>query len=309
MNKQVQPLTDEELSAMCVEEQIIALSKTNYGQLPMMEELFKQFESPLGLALSEYTSVKSEVVLKSFEYMSCADALAEFSAPSLFAVVTADPWGGELAIMAESGLLATMLQIMLGGKPSSARAKERSFTSIEKRIATKFYDVVLHELSRTFTDVTPVSFRINTLQEDPEELDFAPLDSACVKVVLQVLLEGQSGQVVLILPYIAFESASGAFAQPFHGGDIGSENGWRGAIVKSLQGTDVELTAIMQEMTSPLHEMLAWRVGQVLDIGMDVEHEVLVNCSGKQMFRAAMGCRKNGSVALRITETLSEVDG
>jgi len=133
-------------------------------------------------------------------------------------------------------------------------------------------------------------------------------ESACVKVVMDVLLEEQGGQVTFIIPYITFESVSGAFSQPFRGGDLGNENGWRGALTKSLQGTDIQLTAVMQELTLPLREVLAWQPGQILDIGIDAEHEVLVNCSGKKMFNAAMGCRKNGSVALRVSETLCEIE-
>ncbi|MFO7804425.1 MAG: FliM/FliN family flagellar motor switch protein, partial [Paracoccaceae bacterium] len=44
--------------------------------------------------------------------------------------------------------------------------------------------------------------------------------------------------------------------------------------------------------------------GQVLNLGIDTEHEVTVACSGKDMFRAAIGRRRNGSVALRVSAEL-----
>ena len=308
MNAQVQPLTDEELEAMSVEEQIIVRSKTTHGRLPMMEVLFEQFEASLVLALNEYTSTRTVVTLKSFEYMSCEDALKNFSAPTLFGVVSADPWDGQLGIVAESNLVFTVLQTMLGGKPSAKAQKSRDFTGIEKRIGVKFYDAILQELSRKFSCITPVEFHVSAQEEDPKEIELADPGSACVKVVIDVLLEEQGGQVTFIIPYITFESVSAAFSQPFRGGDFGNENGWRGALTKSLQGTDIQLTAIMQELTFPLREVLAWQPGQILDIGINAEHEVLVNCSGKKMFRAAMGCRKNGSVALRISKTLCEIE-
>lgn len=308
MNEHAEPVSDTKLLATCIEEQIIAASKSIYRPLPMMEELFAQLEEPLALALSDYTSTKSEVALKSFEYLSCAEALKSCPTPSLFGVVNAKPWDGVLAVIAESNLIITMLQTMLGGQPSSKSQKRKTFTGIEKRIAIKLYEVALRELSRKFADVTEVKFQVDTLEADIEELNLAPMDSSCVKITVEVLLEGQGGQMTFIIPYIAFEAAEQAFSQPFRGGGINGEKGWRTAMAKSLQDTDIQLTAILQEMTVPLHEVLAWRPGQVLDIGVDTEHELLVECSNKKMFRAAMGCRKNGSVALRISKTLNELE-
>jgi flagellar motor switch protein FliM len=308
MNEPVQTILDKELSELPVEAQIIAASKSIYRPLPMMEALFFQFEEPLTHTLNEYTSCKSEVTLKSFEYMSYAEAMKKFSPPNLFGVIDAKPWGGSLAIAAEPNLIMAMLQTMLGGQPSSKLKKPRNFTSIEKRITTKLYDVTLRELARKFSEVTGVTFQIETLEEDKAELNFAPVDSSCVKVSMEILLEGQGGLITFIIPYIAFETVEPAFSQPFHGGDISGKSGWRGAITKSLQNTDIELVAILQELTVPLHQVLAWRPGQILDIGIDTEHELLVTCSSKRMFQAAMGCRKNGSVALRISKILNEVE-
>jgi len=308
MTEAVQTIPDKKLSDMCIEEQIIAASKSNYRPLPMMEELFSQFQEPLALALTEYTATKAEVALKSFEYMSCSDALESFSAPNLFGIAGAKPWDGLLAVIAEPALIFTTLQTMLGGQPSSKARKPRNFTGIEKRITTKLYDVTLRELSRQFAAVTTVEFQIDTLEEDQDELSFAPMESSCVKVTMEILLEQQGGLITFIIPYITFETAESAFSQPFHGGDISGKSGWRSAITKSLQGTDIELTAILQELTAPLHEVLAWHPGQVLDIGIDTEHELLVKCSDKEMFHAAMGRRKNGSVALRISKILNEVE-
>jgi len=309
MNEHVQPLASDDLPALCVEEQIIAKSKTTYGRLPMMEELFEQFQATLILALNDYMSTKTNVTLKSFEYVSFGGALEAFSYPSLFGITKADPWGGTVTVVAEPELIFPVIQTMLGGRPSSSSIKTRNFTSLEKRIAAKFYDVVMRELARKLSEVTPVTFLVDTLKEDPEEMDFVPFDGACAKVVMEITLEEQSGLITFIIPYIAFETVSAAFSQPFRGGDIGGKDIWRKAMSNTLQSTDVLLTAVLKEIAVPLHEVLSWRQDQVLDIGVDTEQEVLVTCNQQQMFHAAMGCRKNGSVALKISKTLTEMDG
>lgn len=309
MNEHVKTIADDDLSALPIVEQIILMSKTNYGRYPMLEELFDQFQAFLTLAMDDYTSTKTEVTLTSLDYVSYGGILEEYSNPSLFGLAQANPWDGVLAVVAEPALIFTILQTMLGGRPSSGTQTKRKFTGLEKRIGAKFYDAVLSALANKLSEVTPVSFQFDRIEEDPEELELAPLESACVKVVMNILLEGQGGKITFIIPYIAFEAASTAFSQPFRGGDIGGMDSWRSAMSQSLQTTDVRLTVILKEMTAPLHEILSWQQGQVLDIGVDTEHEVLVMCSERQMFHAEMGCRKNGSVALKISETLTEMNG
>ena len=309
MNEHVQPLASDDLSALCVEEQIITKSKTTYGRLPMMEELFEQFQAALILTLNDYMSTKTDVTIKSFDYVSYGEALEAFPYPNLFGITEAEPWGSTVAVVADPELIFPVIQTMLGGRPSSSSLKSRNFTSLEKRIAVKFYDVVMRGLAQKLSEVTPVTFRVDTLKEDPEEMDFAPLDGACARVVMEISLEEQSGLMTFIIPYIALETVSAAFSQPFRGGDIGGKDIWRKAMSNTLQGTDVLLTAILKEIAVPLHEILSWKQDQVLDIGVDTEQEVLVTCNEQQMFQAAMGCRKNGSVALKISKTLKEMDG
>ncbi|KKL58972.1 hypothetical protein LCGC14_2220040, partial [marine sediment metagenome] len=125
---------------------------------------------------------------------------------------------------------------------------------------------------------------------------------------LDVLVEGHGGKLKLILPNSAFENLKPLLDQSFLGGALGGDDGWRGQLTESLQDTNVVLNALLHEITLPLTQVLNWSKGQVIDLGIDFEHEATVHCSGKPMFFAAMGRRRNGSVALRITEKLDELD-
>jgi flagellar motor switch protein FliM len=308
MNEHTQPLSNGDFSTLCVEEEIIEKAKTNYGRLPILEELFRQFQTSLGLTLSDYTSIKTEVALKSFEYVCFKEALDEFANPSLFGVVATKPWDGTVVVVAEAALVFPLIQIMLGGKPSANSMKARQFTRLEKRITAKFYDVVMRDLAVKLSEVAPFDLQMDAIEEDPEELDFVAEDEACAKIVMEVSLGAQSGLITFVIPYVAIEAVKDVFAQPFRGGQIGGKNTWREAISNSLQSTDVSLTAILKSMTVPLHEILAWKPDLVLDIGVDSEQDVLVTCNDKQMFNADMGCRKNGFVALKISKTLVNME-
>ena len=64
------------------------------------------------------------------------------------------------------------------------------------------------------------------------------------------------------------------------------------------------LDAVLRERPVPLAEVLAWKPGAVIDLDITAHEEVTVFCAGRPMLRAAMGRRKNSSVALRVTEKL-----
>lgn len=292
-----------------VEEQIIRMATLSYERLPMMEVIFDRFALSLGSALKSFSSVTTEVKLDAFEYMSCGEALENLPAPWLVAVGSAEPWGGTLALVIDPDLLFTMLETMLGGRSAgTAQWTPRSFTSIEKRLATRLCDVVLKDLGEAFADVSKVAFTVDHLENSPHSTVLAPPGSPCVKITLDVSVEGPGGKLILVIPNMAFEPARAMLAQSFFGGEIGGDSSWQAQLAESLQGTDVDLVAILHELKLPLSDVLRWRCGDVLDLGIDTESEVTVSVSGKRMFRAAMGRRRNGSVALRVTQELNGKD-
>jgi len=293
-----------------VEEQIIRMATLSHERLPMMEVIFDRFALSLGGALKSFSSVATEVTLDAFEYMSCSEALESLPAPWLVAVSSARQWDGTLALVIDPDLLFTMLETMLGGRSTQkAEWKPRGFTSIEKRLATRLCDVVLKDLTEAFADVAEVQFSVDHLENSPHSTVLAPPSSPCVKITLDISVDGPGGKLVFVIPNMAFESARAMLAQSFFGGQIGGDSSWQALLADSLQDTDVDLVALLHELKLPLSDVLRWRRGDVLDLGIDTENQVTVAVSGKKMFRAAMGRRRNGSVALRVTEELSEREG
>lgn len=293
-----------------IEEQIIRMASLNYERLPMLEAIFDRFALSLGAILKTYTGTLSEVSLESFDYMAVGPALDSLGGPSLLLVTEASPWDGRLALSIDPPLLFTTLEIMLGGR--SVQAKNwtpRSFTAIEKRLGQKLGEVVLAELVSAFDHVDKVKFNVSHLESSPQNAVLAPPTSASVKIVLKVDFEGRGGSLCFIIPDATLEAVRPQLAQSFFGGQLGGDNGWRSLLTQSIQETDVTVTAVLHEFEANLRDVLEWKPGQTIDLGIDMSQEVAVSCSGRTMFRAAVGRRKNGSVALRVTEDLNDQKG
>jgi flagellar motor switch protein FliM len=308
MTAQAQTVQDG--SAEMIEE-IIRLSKLSYERLPMLEVVFERYLLALAPDLKTYTSVAADVMLEEFEYTSCAEALQSISAPSFLAVTEARNWDGTILVGIDPPLLFSTLEIMLGGRSTKAPNEAwspRGFTAIEKRIGKRFCEVALSSLSGAFGQVAEVDFAIDHLETSTQSTVLAPPTTPCVKVVLKIAMESRVGRLTFLLPYNSFEKVRPVLAQAFLGGKLGGDSSWREQLTQKLHETDVTLAASLHEFRLPLSDVLSWAPGQTLDLGIGSDSEVTVKCNGLAMFRGAMGRRKNGAIALRITEDLGGKD-
>ncbi|MCA0922637.1 flagellar motor switch protein FliM [Pseudooceanicola nanhaiensis] len=297
------PTPPEELNGAPIEEQIIQMAKLSYERLPLLEVIFDRFALSLGPALKSYCGVLADAELEGFEYMPYSEALEGLSANGLVAITQASEWDSEIATVLDPDLLFTALEIMLGGRTvKGSDWAPRSFTAIERRLGTNICEVILRELSTAFSQLSDNDFTIDHMEGNPHTLVLAPPGSPCVRITYKITLDERVGKLSFVIPNNAIDKVRPTLAQAFRGGQLGGDDAWRALLTDQISDTSVTLAAVLHEPVLPLTSVLQWKRGQVLDLGIDSEHEVTVTCSGKKMFRAAMGRRKNGSVALRVTE-------
>lgn len=288
-----------------VEEQIIEKAKRSYERLPLLEVIFERLALSLGPELKSFVGAICEAELEGFDYMPVDEILESLPNPSLIAMTQAEGLDGMIAVILGPHLLISTLEITFGGRSvTSGPWTPRSFTSIEKKIGQKMTDILLEELSRTFTQLIPATFSISHIETNPHSLVLAPPNSAAVCVRLRITMDDRHGTVNVVVPYNSIANVRGQLAQPFLGGSLGGDKGWRDNMTKAISDTSIPVVAKLIDAPVPLKEVLNWKRGQVLDLGIDKDQEVVLTTSGHEMFRAQSGKRKNGSIALRVTERL-----
>lgn len=301
-----------------VQEEIIRTSMRSYERLPLLEVIMDRAAQALGPALRATLNAQAEVALQAVDYLACGDALASAPDPGLVALANATPWNGAVAVTIDPALLFAALEIMLGAPdsadsdagvpPGSALAtwQPRAFTTIEKRLGGMLIGLVLQEVATAFAPIDAVLFDAGAIESGPRDILLAPAKAGCVRVTIQIKLEGRGGNLCLIMPHRTLDAVRADLAQPRTAGQLDADPGWKALLSQSLNDTPVTLRAVLHEREIALADVLEWRQGHILNLNIDAAHDVTVACSGKQMFRAAIGRRKNGSVALRVT---AELDG
>ena len=303
-----------------IQEEIISTALRSYERLPLLEVVMDRVAQGLGPALRGLLAVKADVLLQSVEYLSCRDALSRAPDPGIVALVNATPWNGPMAVTLEPDLLFAALEIMLGAPdtpegstathapadPVPAAKRVRPFTMIEKRLGQSLVALALGEVERAFAPLEKVNFIPDTVESGPRDILLAPAAAGCVLVSFAITIHGHGGRLALVIPHRTLDSLRSVLVQSRAAGQLGDELGWKNLMSQTLTDTPVTLKAVLHERGFPMAEVLNWQPGQILKLGIDADHEVTLRCSGRDMFRAATGRRKNGAVALRVT---AELDG
>jgi len=292
-----------------VEELMVERAKASYARLPMLEVVFDRFSLSLPQVLRSYLGGMADVSLTRIDYLSCQEAQNQLPETALIAVTEAAPWNGTIAAVMHPDLLFNVIEVTFGGRMGPRGVlKERGFTGIEKRVGKSFCETVLDELMIAFEKVAPATFTIDHLETSPKGMLLAPPASPCIRAVLRIELDDRVGEMSFLLPNTAFERVVHILAQNFTGGQLGGDSDWRSDMVDMLESTSVEMAAVMAQATIPMRNVLAWTPGQVLDLGIEIDAPVTLNCAGKDIATAQVGRRKNGRVALQFAEKLYETE-
>jgi flagellar motor switch protein FliM len=290
-----------------VDEEIIQRAKRSYERFPILEVLLERFALAVGPALKHYIGAICEANIDSIDYLPTGDALESVPSPALISVVEEVEWDGPFALVIDPTLLISALEITFGGRMAErSEWAPRSFTAIEKKIGSEITQLILDELSETFAQLTSVSFSVSHLETNAQAMVLAPPNTGCVRLRMHVTMDDRDGYFYVVAPFNALSTIRHLLVQPFHGGSLGGDKSWRRNLTEVISDTEVLVTARLHEVRVPLQDVLEWKKGQVLDLGIDNDQEVALICSGHDMYLAQTGKRKNGRLALKITDQLKD---
>lgn len=291
--------------ALSLEETMIRQARESFQRLPTLEIIIDRLLLALVPDLKSYCTVAPEIELSSLEYMPYEDAMESIQSPSLIAIANAASWGSQIACVVEPDLLFSVLEIMLGGRRATSQQwKPRGLTAIEQKLGRRLAELSLKGLAHCLHDVSPVQFDIQSLESNPRSVMLAAPRTATVLVRLHMQFEDRSGHMALVLPYGTLDEVSAQLAQPFLGGRSPTDSNARKDMNSQISSTTVTITGVLQQVTIPLHEVLEWKPGQVIDLGMTVDTPVVGMVNAQPMFQAAFGQRSNGALALRVIQSL-----
>ncbi|NYZ11770.1 flagellar motor switch protein FliM [Azospirillum sp. RWY-5-1] len=277
----------------------------NYERLPMLEVVFDRLVRMMSTSLRNFTSDNVEVSLDQISSVRFGDYLNSIPLPAMLSVFKAEEWDNYGLMVVDSALIYSIVDVLLGGRRGTAamRIEGRPYTTIERNLVERMVHVVLSDLSAAFDPLSPVTFRFDRLETNPRFATIARPANAAVLVKLRIDMEDRGGRLELMIPYATLEPVRELLLQMFMGEKFGRDSIWETHLASELLVTDVDLSAVLDEITMTLHDVLNWRVGTRILLNATPDGSIELRCGDVSMFQGRMG-RKGGHIAVRIEKEL-----
>jgi flagellar motor switch protein FliM len=187
------------------------------------------------------------------------------------------------------------------------RIEGRPYTTIERTLVQRMIEVIMADMCTAFEPLTPVTFSLDRLETNPRFAAIARPANAAILVKLRIDMEDRGGRTELLLPYATLEPIRKLLLQQFMGEKFGRDSIWEGHLATELWSTKVDLEAILDEQTMPLHQVMNLQVGQTLMLGAGPDSKVEMRCGGVPLLTGRMG-RVGTSVAVRVDDAVERTD-
>ena len=280
----------------------------NYEKLPMLEVIYDKFERFLSTSLRQFAADNVDVAITNMTSVRYGDYLNSVPLPAGLVVVNAVGLDDYILMVYESQLIYTVVDVLLGGRRAQpARVEGRSFTTIEKRIMDNLTEIILDDLSEAFGPVAPVQFKYERMEVNPRFAVISQETNAAILVSVRVALDGREGLMHFCLPYATLEPVREQLLQQFMGEKFGQDNIWENHLSQELYHTHMTLSAVMDEMTFSLDEVLKWRVGDTVMLNAREDSPIKIDCAGVVKMVGRMG-RSKDFKAVQIVKTITDMD-
>jgi flagellar motor switch protein FliM len=278
----------------------------NYERLPMLDVVFDRMGRLLSTSLRNLTSDNVEASIDDITSVRFGDYLNSVPLPAMLSIIKADEWDNQGLIVCDSALIYSMVDVLLGGRRGSTalRIEGRPYTTIECNLMERMLQVALADMSTAFDPLSPVTFRFERLETNPRFAAITQANNAAVLVKMRIDMEDRGGLMEILLPYATLEPIREVLLQMFMGEKFGRDSIWETHLSKELYRTDVEIQAVLDEITMSLRDVMNWKIGTTILFDTHSEDTVEIRCGQRQLFTGRMG-RRDNNIAIRLEDEIT----
>lgn len=286
-------------SGAAVEEEIISRASSGTQKLPMLDVIFTGIASNLTSSLKSRLGLLAEVEMGEVSYTSWGKMIGSLDPYEICVVSGADPWETGFIVTIDPALFYAIYEIQLSGRTPPAESPRRHPTMAEKRIARRFTQVFLDEMSASFNRVSSVSFDAENVETTQQAASLQSAHNSCVIARVSVRIDEVEGHVNTVIPISSLDAVQDQLSKMFLGENFEGDVIWRDLLGRRVKESSVEVQAVLQSCRVPVVEVLDWKPGHVVELGdLDLEG-VVVTCAGIPVLKAAAGHRRQ-RISLRI---------
>ncbi|MEM7071486.1 MAG: flagellar motor switch protein FliM [Pseudomonadota bacterium] len=289
----------------------ILSSSVSHERLPMLEFVFERFMRIFSTSLRTLTSENIDISMVSVESQKFGDYVDGIPEKALINVFKVEEWDNNGLMVFSNNFVQALIEVLMGGRSSltvdeAPRDQEnRKYTTIERALMRKIFENSLNDLAEAFEPLSAVAMTFLRIEENARFANIARPTNAAVFGTFEVLLDGHEGSIEIVFPYATLEPIRELLLQIFMGEKFGRDSIWERHLVGELWKTRVHIKAVLAELECDLGDVLNWKEGTLLPLGISRNDPITVKCGPTAVLVADIG-KKGTHVALKIREMLLE---
>ena len=282
---------------------LINSALVSYERLPMLDIVFDRMVRMTSTSLRNFTSDNIEVSIDNISSVRFGDYLNSIPLPAMLAVFRAEEWDNYGLMTIDSNLIYSIVDVLLGGRRGTApmRIEGRPYTTIEQNLVERMISVILKDLCASFEPLSPVRFTFDRLETNPRFATIARPPNAAILIKFRVDMEDRGGRLEILFPYATLEPIRELLLQRFMGEKFGRDSIWEGHLASELWNTKVPVTAVLDEQTMSLREVLNFEIGQTLRLQATPTSEIKMRCGNVPTMTGSMG-KTGQNIAVKVQQ-------
>ena len=279
--------------------------RVSKDQMRALEALHEGFGRNFGAAISGYLRTIIEVSVAHIEQLTYSEFIHSLPNPTCFNLLKAEQLDGQLCLEISPLIIYPIVDRLLGGSNAELFIPQRPLTQIAQRLVQRITDRATHHLSEAWSNLTPVTFRVDDFESNPQLVQIVPPNETVVVVGFELKMGNRAGTMSLCIPYNVIEPVMGLLAAQnwFSYQRKGAQDDHIKKLAKNLSGAPVEMRAFLAQTSIRLSELMTLQVGDLITTDKESSDEILIQIEGKNKFLGKVG-QFRGCRGVQITRVI-----
>ena len=260
-------------------------------QIRRVKQAMDRFCQAAATSLTAELRVPVEVELIDSAQLTWWDAHHGLAKDSLNAVVEMKQIGTKWLLSTELVFILSAIENLLGGATQRA-PRTRRLSDIDRRLARRVIDGLIHQLSTPWFDLARVGLELTDFDSPADDTQLVPASEPTLVLVLELRMTGSSHTITFLIPYSAIQPVEAVIMGRDHSGDGAADPRVADAVSGVLNDVEVVVRAAAPAVDIPIADVLALKPGDVVRLEAPISRGVTVFADDQPVHRAAPG--RNG---------------
>jgi flagellar motor switch protein FliM len=281
--------------------------RVSKDQMRALEALHEGFARNFGAALSGYLRTIIEVGVAHIEQLTYSEFIHSLPNPTCFNLLKAEQLDGQLCLEISPLIIYPIIDRLLGGSNADLFIPQRPLTQIEQRLVQRITDRATHHLSEAWSNLTPVKFKVDDFESNPQLVQIVPPNETVVVVGFELKMGNRAGTMSLCIPYNVIEpimSLLTAQSWVSYQRKGGQEDHVR-RLTRNVSSAPVEVCVVLAWTSIRVNDLLSLQPGDLITTDRESHLDATVQIEGKCKFQAQIG-QLRGNRAVKVTRSLDE---